>query len=59
MGIFGQSIELANKGKIDLAVDTIPDLKDTTTIPWHLAKLGYSTRVGTKQGWKYVEIWVS
>lgn len=56
--VFGKSIERANSGKINLATEVIPDLKNTATIPWHLAKLDYSSRVSAKKGRKYVEIWI-
>ena len=56
--IFGKSIARANTGKINLDIQKIPPLNDTCTICYHLAIMGYSSRVGTRKGKKYVEIWL-
>lgn len=56
--IFGKSIARANKDKIDLDIQNIPPQTKTCTICYHLAKIGYSSRVGSRKGKKYVEIWL-
>ncbi|MFX0097780.1 MAG: hypothetical protein ACFE7E_08490 [Candidatus Hodarchaeota archaeon] len=56
--IFGRSIARANACKIDLDIQEIPPLIATGTICYHLAKMGYSNRVGSRKGKKYVEIWL-
>lgn len=56
--IFGKTIARANTGKIDLDMQEIPPLIDTCIICYHLAIMGYSSRIGTRGGKKYVEIWL-
>jgi len=54
--IFGKSISRAMPGKCILENDDKPG-EITPTIPRHLGELGYSNRVGTEKGKKYVLIW--
>jgi len=54
--IFGRSIEHAMEGKCDLGITRPTNV--TPTIPRHLGLFGFSSRVGSRNGIKYVEIWL-
>jgi len=54
--IFGKSIARANPGRCILEESDDP-YRLEATVPRHLGKLGYSSRVGTEGGKKYVLVW--
>ena len=55
--IFGKSIDRAMQGRCLLEEGTRPT-GVTPTIPRHLGLMGYSSRVGSRRGRRYVEIWL-
>jgi len=54
---FGKSIRDANKSVIDLDEGPIPDSQVSPTVQRHMAQRGFSCRIGTRNGMKYVELW--
>ena len=53
---FGKSIERALGGCVDLDEGLIIR-KDFATVPLHMSQRGFSCKVGTRNGLKYVELW--
>ena len=54
---FRKSIRDANTSVIDLDKGPIPGSQVSPTVQRHMAQRGFSCRIGTRNGMKYVELW--